>query len=55
MIVLPSASAEVKAKAKRAAKAHKFANSLKGAFGKPSPKKQFALRVNKYRVKKVNR
>jgi hypothetical protein len=54
-IVLPSASAEVKAKAKRAAKARKFANSLKGTFGKPSPKKQFALRVNKYRVKKVNR
>ena len=54
-ILLPNATSEAKAKAKRAAKARKFANSLKGTFGKPSPKKQFALRVNKYRVKKLNR
>jgi hypothetical protein len=55
MIVLPGASAEAKANAKRAAMARKFANSLKGTFGKPSPKHQFALRVNKYRIKNVNR
>ena len=54
-IVLPGASAEAKANAKRAAMARKFANSLKGTFGKPSPKHQFALRVNKYRIKNVNR
>jgi hypothetical protein len=54
-IVLPGASAEAKANAKRAARARKFASNLKGVFGKPSPKDQIVLRVNKYRVKKLNR
>lgn len=54
-ILLPNATSEAKAKAKRAARARKFASNLKGVFGKPSPKDQIVLRVNKYRVKKLNR
>ena len=54
-IYLPGATAEAKAKAKRAAMARRFANSLKGVFGKPSPKKQFALRINKYSIKNTKR
>lgn len=54
-ILLPNATSEAKAKAKRAARARKFASNLKGVFGKPSPKNQIVLRVNKYRVKKLNR
>jgi hypothetical protein len=49
-ILLPSASAEAKAKAKRAARAQKFARSLKGVFGKPSN----AHRIKMLEVKKLH-